>query len=84
MLSANDARSISGNDKMSKVLEYFESRIRKAAEKGQRDALLEYVDSVDGNDFAAFDELRRNGFEVKVIQETINGTPQCPAYFAIW
>lgn len=51
---------------------------------GRRDALLAYRDCMDGAKHAALDELKRRGFEVFTMQETIGGVRQTPGWHARW
>ena len=48
MLTADMARDMSGDQKVTEALEYFERCIRKAAEHGQRDSCLSYCDCMNG------------------------------------
>ena len=47
MLTADMARDMSGDQKVTEALEYFERCIRKAAEHGQRDSCLSYCDCMN-------------------------------------
>lgn len=84
MLTADMARDMSGDQKVTEALEYFERCIRKAAEHGQRDSCLSYCDCMDGAKEKALEILRQRGFEVRRHVEFIGGVRQSPAFYAFW
>lgn len=84
MITADMAREISGNDRVDEALENFEARIRDAAGRGERQALLCYCDCVDGSKHTAMEELRRSGFEIVRFSENLGGVRQSPGWYARW
>lgn len=84
MLTADMARDMSGDQKVTEALERFECDIRQAAEYGQREACLAYCDCMDGAKEKAIEILRQRGFEVRRHVEVCGGIRQSPAFYAFW
>ena len=83
-LTAAEARALSGEDKVGEILKGFEREIRRSAERGERDALLQYTDLTSGAHREAFERLRKRGFRVETHRENCGGVLQDPAWYAFW
>lgn len=84
MLTADMARDMSGDQKVTEALERCERRIRQDAELGERESCLFYCDCMNGAKEKAIEILRQRGFEVRRHVEFIGGVRQSPAFYAFW